>query len=125
MIARPFDVDVEHLLIRVHDVIQQLLSLRREGNHPGGSNSAILIMMPQGCSVLSIFLHSKMTTSQQTGPFHVFEDFHRHSPENVTSSHDPLETLSAVFEVPTSYFGNLKWYIVKLVQILVCVNIFS
>ena len=52
------------------------------------------------------------------------DDFRRHSPENVTSSCDPLETLSAGFEVPTSYFGNLKWYIVKLVQILVCVNIF-
>jgi hypothetical protein len=44
------------------------------------------------------------------------DDFRRHSPENVTStaasgsSCDPLETLSAGFEVPTSYFGNLKWY---------------
>jgi hypothetical protein len=56
-----------------------------------------------------------MTTSQPTGSFHVFDDFRRHSPENVTSSAcDPLETLtayqlSAGFEVPTSYFGNLKW----------------
>jgi hypothetical protein len=49
-----------------------------------------------------------MTTSQPTGSFHVFDDFRRHSPENVTSSCDPLETLSAGFEVPTSYFGNLK-----------------
>jgi hypothetical protein len=38
-------------------------------------------------------------------------DFRRHSPENVTSSCGPLETLSAGFELPTSYFGNLKWYI--------------
>ena len=53
------------------------------------------------------------------------DDFRRHSPENVTSSScDPLETLSDGFEVPTSYFGNLKWYIVKLVQILVSVNVF-
>jgi hypothetical protein len=52
------------------------------------------------------------------------DDFRRHSPENVTSSCDPLETLSAGFEVPTSYSGNLKWYIVKLVQILVSVNVF-
>jgi hypothetical protein len=64
-----------------------------------------------------------MTTSQPAGSFHVFDDFRRHSPENVTSSCDPLETLSAGFEVPTSYSGNLKWYTVKLVQILVCVNI--
>ena len=50
-------------------------------------------------------------------------DFRRHSPENVTSSScDPLETLSDGFEVPTSYFGNLKWYIVKLAQILVYYN---
>ena len=75
--------------------------------------------------IVDIFASLKMTTSQPTGPFHVFDDFRRHSPENVTNSQDPLETLSAVFEVPTSYFGNLKWYIVKLVQILVCVNIFS
>jgi hypothetical protein len=35
-------------------------------------------------------------------------DFRRHLPVNVTSNCDPLETLSAGFEVPTSYFGNLK-----------------
>jgi hypothetical protein len=55
-----------------------------------------------------------MTTSRPTGSFHVFDDFRRHSAENVDNC-DPLETLSAGFEVPTSYFGNLK--LVALVQL--------
>jgi hypothetical protein len=74
--------------------------------------------------IFDIFAFLKMTTSLPTSSFQVFDDFRRHSPENVISSCDPLGTFSAGFEVPTSYFGNLKWYIVKLEQILVCVNIF-
>jgi hypothetical protein len=46
-----------------------------------------------------------MTTSQPTGSFHVFDDFRRHSPENVTSC-DPLETLS---NYPGG-FGSLAKY---------------
>jgi hypothetical protein len=83
-------------------------------------------MMPQPREqcIFDMFAFLKMATSRPTGSFHVFDDFRRHSPKNVTSSCDPLETLSAGFEVSTSYFGNLKWCIVKMVQILGCVNIF-
>ena len=34
------------------------VSLSGKGNHPGGSNYTILIMVPQGSSVFSIFLRS-------------------------------------------------------------------
>jgi hypothetical protein len=83
-------------------------SLSENGNHPGGSNSPSLTMVPQGTSVFSIFfVFLKMTTSHLTGSFHVSIIFVAIRPK-MTSSQDPLETLFAGFEVPTSYYVYIQ-----------------